>query len=207
MTIKKITTLFVVISFVFTGCGEDSKRKEQEETERLEQRKTKREAELEEEEKQKTMEANSLAAQAMDEQSLSEFIAALQHADLAETFTKEEGPFTIFAPTDEAFGKMEKHSLDSLKDDDNKENLRALLEYHVVQDEISYQDLSERIKERNGEYSITTMRGAELTALMSGEDIVLKDQSGNTVTFVSRGIEASNGMLHLIDGVLELEHN
>lgn len=207
MKIKKFIRLFVVVSFVFTGCGEDRKRKEQEETQRLEQRETEREAELQEEEEQRTMEANSLAAQAMDEGSLGEFIAALQHAELAEIFTKEEGPFTIFAPTDEAFGKMEKHSLDSLKDDDNKENLRALLEYHVVQDEISYQDLSERIKERNGEYTITTMRGAELTALMSGEDIVLKDQSGNTVTLDSRGIMASNGMLHLIDGVLKEERN
>lgn len=207
MKFKRILMLFWVVSLALTAC-EEGKRKEQEERQRLEQREAEREAELRKEEEQRNWEANSLAARAMEEQSLSTFMTAMQNADLAKTFTEEEGPFTIFAPTDEAFENLEKAEMDTLFDNDNEGELTSVLEYHMVQDEISYEELSERIKDGDGEYTITTMSGAELTALMSGEDIILKDGNGNTASLTqSSGIAASNGVLHLIDEVLREEND
>lgn len=201
MKIKEILILLSVLIFVLTAC-EDTKRKEQQETLKEEQREAEREAKLLEEEERKKMEANSIAARAMEEQSLDTFITAMQNTDLADFFTEEQGPFTIFAPTNEAFDKINEESRNQLFENEKEDELVSLLEYHVIQDEITYEDLLERIKNGEGEYSISTMNGAELTALMSGENVVLKDQKGNTASIENKGIPASNGVLYFIDAVL-----
>ncbi|HEY9184230.1 MAG TPA: fasciclin domain-containing protein [Salegentibacter sp.] len=186
---------------MFTSC-EDGKKKAEEEKEKLERQEAERAAELQAEEERMEWEANSIAAKTMEDDSLSSFAGALQNAELAQAFTEEEGPYTIFAPTNEAFEKVDQATLDTLMKSENREELSELLKYHVVEDEITAEELSERIDEGNGEYTITTLSGASLTALKSGDDILLKDENGNTAKITKTDLEASNGVIHQIDGVV-----
>ncbi|MGM0932268.1 MAG: fasciclin domain-containing protein [Bacteroidota bacterium] len=201
MKISKILVILFLGLFVFTSC-EDGKKKAEEEKERLERQEAERAAELQAEEERMEWEANSIAAKTMEDDSLSSLSSALQNAELAQTFTEEEGPYTIFAPTNEAFEKVDRATLDTLMKTENREKLSDVLKYHVVEDEITAEELSERIDEGNGEYSITTLSGASLTALKSGDDILLKDENGNTSKITKTNLEASNGVIHQIDGVM-----
>ncbi|SFN29684.1 fasciclin domain-containing protein [Salegentibacter flavus] len=201
MKISKILVILFLGLFVFTSC-EDGKKKAEEEKERLERQEAERAAGLQAEEERMEWEANSIAAKTMEDDSLSSLSSALQNAELAQTFTEEEGPYTIFAPTNEAFEKVDRATLDTLMKTENREKLSDVLKYHVVEDEITAEELSERIDEGNGEYSITTLSGASLNALKSGDDILLKDENGNTSKIIKTNIEASNGVIHQIDGVM-----
>lgn len=201
MNISKILVILFLGLFVFTSC-EDGKKKAEEEKERLERQEAERAAGLQAEEERMEWEANSIAAKTMEDDSLSSLSSALQNAELAQTFTEEEGPYTIFAPTNEAFEKVDRATLDTLMKTENREKLSDVLKYHVVEDEITAEELSERIDEGNGEYSITTLSGASLNALKSGDDILLKDENGNTSKIIKTNIEASNGVIHQIDGVM-----
>lgn len=199
MKINKILVILFLGLFVFTSC-EDGKRKTEEE--RLERQEAERAAELQAEEERMDREANSITAKTMEEDSLSSLSGALQSAELAQTFTEEEGPYTIFAPTNEAFQKIDQATLDTLMKSENREKLSEVLKYHIVEDEITAEELSERIDQGNGEYTITTLNGASLTALKSGDDILLKDENGNTAKITKTNIDASNGVIHQIDGVV-----
>ncbi|MDR9456524.1 MAG: fasciclin domain-containing protein [Salegentibacter sp.] len=201
MKISKILVILFLGLFVFTSC-EDGKKKAEEEKERLERQEAERAAGLQAEEERMEWEANSIAAKTMEDDSLSSLSSALQNAELAQTFTEEEGPYTIFAPTNEAFEKVDRATLDTLMKTENREKLSDVLKYHVVEDEITAEELSERIDEGNGEFSITTLSGASLNALKSGDDILLKDENGNTSKIIKTNIEASNGVIHQIDGVM-----
>ncbi len=201
MKISKILVILFLGFFVFTSC-EDGKKKAEEEKESLERQEAERAAELQAEEERMEWEANSIAAKTMEDDSLSSFSGALQNAELAQTFTEEEGPYTIFAPTNEAFEKVDQAILDTLMKSENREMLSDVLKYHVVEDEITAKELSERIDEGNGEYSLTTLTGTSLTALKSGDDILLKGENGNTAKITKTDLEASNGVIHQIDGVV-----
>ena len=126
----------------------------------------------------------------------------LQNADLADTFTEDEGPYTVFAPTNSAFEKVDEATMDELMKSENQDQLATVLKYHVVDEEITASDLSQMIEDGEGEASISTMDGAELKVMMEGDNIVLQDENGNKATIIATDIEASNGMVHLIDGVV-----
>jgi len=201
MKTKFLLILLAAFAFSFTSC-EDTKKKEEEKAQ-MEQEEAERQAEMEAEEERMEMESNSIAAKAMATDSLSTLVSALQNAELATTFTEDEGPYTVFAPTNSAFEKVDKATLDELMKSENKDKLATVLKYHVVDDEITASDLSQMIEDaENGEATFSTMEGAELTAMMDGENIVLKDGNGNTAKIIATDIEASNGMVHLIDGVV-----
>lgn len=201
MKISKIVIILFLGLFVFTAC-EDGKKNAEKEKEQIERQEAERAAELQAEEERMEREGNSIAAKTMETDSLSTLAGAIQNAELSQTFTEEEGPFTVFAPTNAAFAKVDQATLDSLMNKENREQLSDVLKYHVVEDKITAEDLSERIDEGNGEYTIVTLSGAELTALKSGEDIILKDENGNTARIIKTNQEASNGVIHQIDGVV-----
>ena len=201
MKISKILVILFLGLFVFTSC-EDGKKKAEEEKARLERQEAERAAEIQAEEERMDWESNSIAAKTMEDDSLSSLASAFQNAELAQTFTEEEGPYTVFAPTNAAFDKVDQATLDTLMKSENSDKLGDVLKYHVVEDEITAEELSERIDENNGEYSFTTLSGASLTALKSGDDIMLKDENGNTAKITKTDIEASNGVIHQIDGVV-----
>lgn len=193
----------IVSAVTFTSC-EDKEKKAQEEEERMEmeQMEAEREAEMQAQEEKMEMESNSIAAKAMATPELSTLVSALQNAELAQMMKEDEGPFTVFAPTNDAFSKVDKTTLDNLMLPENKEQLQDVLKYHVVSGKITSSDLAAEIQANDGTYTFSTVEGAELTATMSGENIVLKDGNGNTANIVQADVDASNGVVHMIDTVV-----
>ncbi|MFD1096690.1 fasciclin domain-containing protein [Salegentibacter chungangensis] len=196
----KLFTLLLIAGFTLASCGDN--KKEEEEKARMEKMEAERAAEMKAEKERMEMESNSIAAKAMETDTLSTLVSALKSAQLAETFKTEEGPYTVFAPTNAAFEKVDKATLDTLMKKENSQKLATLLKYHVVEDEVMAADLVQLIDDNEGEYEITTLDGGKLTAMKDGENVVLKDENGNTATIVQTDIDASNGVIHLIDGVV-----
>lgn len=207
MKIKMLLMLFAFAAFTFTSCEDNNKKKEEMEKEKMEQMEAEREAEMTAEKEKMEMESNSIAAKAMDTDTLSTLVSALKTAEMAELFTVGEGPYTVFAPNNAAFGKVDKATLDNLMMKENQSKLSNLLKYHVVEDKIMASDLKKMIQDNNGEYKFNTLAGAELTAMMSGENIVLKDANGKTATIVQADVAASNGVVHIIDAVVMQKMN
>lgn len=123
---------------------------------------------------------------------LSTLTTAVTEADLVTTLTGE-GPFTVFAPTNDAFAALPDGTLDSLLADIPA--LQDVLKYHVVSGKVMAADLSD------GQV-ITTVEGGELTVKITNGSVMLEDAVGNTSEVVTADVEASNGVVHVIDGVL-----
>lgn len=124
----------------------------------------------------------------------STLVTAVTAADLVETLSGP-GPFTVFAPTDDAFAALPDGTLDSLTQPENKETLTAILTYHVVAGDVMSGDLSDG-------QEVTTVQGETLTIGVSDAGVTVTDAGGNTVNVVIADVEASNGVIHAIDGVL-----
>jgi uncharacterized surface protein with fasciclin (FAS1) repeats len=121
--------------------------------------------------------------------------AALEAAGLVETL-KGEGPFTVFAPTDAAFDKLPAGTVDTLLKDP-KGDLSQILTYHVVPGKV----LASDVVKLDGQ-KVTTVQGGDLTVGVEGDKVSLTDATGNTVNVTATDVEASNGVIHVIDGVL-----
>lgn len=129
-------------------------------------------------------------------------VAAVKAADLVATL-KSEGPFTVFAPTDEAFGKLPAGTVDTLVKPENKATLTKILTYHVVAGKIDFKALAKLIKAGDGTAVLTTVSGGKLTAMMNGKhNIALKDEKGNMANISIYDVYQSNGVIHIIDTVL-----
>ncbi|MDR5901012.1 fasciclin domain-containing protein [Halomonas icarae] len=116
-------------------------------------------------------------------------VAAVQAADLVDTL-KGEGPFTVFAPTDEAFAALPEGTVEELLKPENKETLQAVLTYHVVPGQIMAADAM-------AADSATTVQGQDITITTMDGSVMIDD-----ATVISADIKASNGVIHVIDGVL-----
>lgn len=128
-------------------------------------------------------------------------VAAVKAADLVETL-QGEGPFTVFAPTDMAFEKLPKGTVETLVKPENKEKLQAILTYHVVAGKFSATDLMGMIKKGNGKAEFATVNGAKLTAMLKGKQVQLKDANGTISTVTIADVNQSNGVIHVIDTVV-----
>ena len=112
------------------------------------------------------------------------------------------GPLTVFAPTDDAFGKIDDAVLTELTTNDT-ETLGTILQYHVVEGAVDEATLTAAIEEAGEDgYPITTLGGGELTASIVDGAVVLTDATGGTATVTATDVEASNGLVHVIDTVL-----
>lgn len=131
----------------------------------------------------------------------STLVTAVTAADLAETLSGE-GPFTVFAPTNAAFAKLPEGTLEELTKPESKATLVGILTYHVVAGETSAEALGEAIAAGEGKAELTTVNGSKLTASADGEAVILTDAAGNTSTITATDIEASNGVVHVIDTVV-----
>ncbi len=195
-----------VVTMLFASC-EDSKKKEAEAQAQAEQMRMEREkdslmkVEADNQARMAEMEANSIAAKAMGNSDLSTLVSALQAADLAQTL-KSEGEYTVFAPTNEAFNKVPKATLDNLMKPENKEQLQGLLKYHVLQGKMNAADVLAKIKEANNKLDVTTLNGEVLTLSEKGGKVMIKDAKGNMATVTSADMDASNGVVHVVDKVL-----
>ncbi len=128
-------------------------------------------------------------------------VAAVKAADLVATL-QSAGPFTVFAPTDAAFNKLPKGTVETLVKPENKKTLTDILTYHVVSGKLDAKELSALIKKGNGKAELTTVNGAKLTVMMSGKKVVLKDSKGGMSTVTTADVYQSNGVIHVIDTVV-----
>lgn len=129
-------------------------------------------------------------------------VAAVKAAGLVDTL-KSKGPFTVFAPTNEAFKMLPEEAVQNLLKPENKDKLTAVLTYHVVAGNLDYKALRKLIKSGGGQASLKTVQGEPLTAMMNGdESIVLKDAQGNVANISTYDVRQSNGVIHVIDHVL-----
>ncbi|ESQ80520.1 fasciclin domain-containing protein [Asticcacaulis sp. YBE204] len=128
-------------------------------------------------------------------------VAAVKAADLAHTLSGP-GPFTVFAPTDDAFAKLPAGTVDSLLMPANKAKLTTILTCHVVAGNITAMDLMDWIKTSDGSYTLTTLGGCKLKATMMGKTIMLTDETGGMAHVTIGNVTQSNGTIHVIDTVL-----
>ena len=128
-------------------------------------------------------------------------VAAVKAADLVDTLNSA-GPFTVFAPTDDAFGKLPAGTVQTLVKPENKETLVKILTYHVVAGRISSKQLEGMIKKGGGKATLKTVQGEDLTVTMSGGKIMLTDSKGGMATITTADVFQSNGVIDVIDTVL-----
>ena len=128
-------------------------------------------------------------------------VAAVKAAGLVETL-EGPGPFTVFAPTNEAFSKLPAGTVDTLLKPENKDRLTKVLTYHVVAGRLSASDLKKQIKAGNGTAQLTTVEGGKLWASLQGGNIGLKDEKGGTALVTIPNVFQSNGVIHVIDSVV-----
>ena len=128
-------------------------------------------------------------------------VAAVQQAGLVETLSGP-GPFTVFAPTDDAFGMISDESLSQLMMDQNKAQLAKILACHVVSANAMSDAIGKMIADDGGMHPVPTVGGCTLQAKMQGGDIVLVDENGREATVTIADVRQSNGVIHVIDRVL-----
>jgi uncharacterized surface protein with fasciclin (FAS1) repeats len=128
-------------------------------------------------------------------------VAAVKAAGLVDTLNSP-GPFTVFAPTNDAFAKLPAGTVDTLVKPENKATLTKILTYHVVAGKLSAKDIEDGIKAGGGKYKMTTVEGGTLIASMSGKKILLTDEKGGSATITTANVFQSNGVIDVIDTVL-----
>jgi uncharacterized surface protein with fasciclin (FAS1) repeats len=128
-------------------------------------------------------------------------VAAVKAADLVETL-QGKGPFTVFAPTNAAFDKLPKGTVETLLKPENKKMLQTILTYHVVAGKMSSSDLVKAIKKGKGKAKLKTVSGGTLVATMKGKSIVLTDENGKMATVTIADVNQSNGVIHVINNVV-----
>lgn len=127
-------------------------------------------------------------------------VAAVKAAGLVSTLASG-GPFTVFAPTDAAFAKLPAGTVETLLQPANRNQLAAVLTYHVVAGKVSAADLIAMINAGGGSASLTTVQGGKLTAALVGGKVVITDANGGSATVTQADLVQSNGVIHVTDAV------
>ena len=128
-------------------------------------------------------------------------VAAVKAAGLVETL-QGDGPFTVFAPTNKAFDKLPKGTVETLVKPENKGTLTTVLTYHVVPGKLDSKELARMIKEGSGKAMLTTVQGEQLTVMMKGKGIVVMDAKGGKAMVTTKDVYQKNGVIHVVDSVL-----
>jgi uncharacterized surface protein with fasciclin (FAS1) repeats len=128
-------------------------------------------------------------------------VAAVKAAGLVETLSGA-GPFTVFAPTNEAFDMLPKGTVETLLKPENKAMLTGILTYHVVSGKLGSAELMKMIKDGKGTAELTTVAGGKLWAMSKGGKIWIKDEKGGMAYVTIKDVNQSNGVIHVINKVL-----
>ena len=128
-------------------------------------------------------------------------VAAVKAAGLVETL-ESAGPFTVFAPTNKAFNKLPKGTVETLLKAENKKMLQTVLTYHVVAGKLSAADLVAKIKAGRGKATLKTVAGPNLTLSLKGKKIQIMDTSGGKSYVTIADVNQSNGVIHVVNAVL-----
>lgn len=147
---------------------------------------------------QKKTDIVDIAAGSKDHTTL---VAAVKAAGLVETL-KGAGPFTVFAPTNDAFLKLPAGTVETLLKPENKAKLSGILTYHVVAGKLDAAAVIAAIKKGNGSVTLTTVAGGTLTAAIENGKVVLTDENGGKSIVTATDLKASNGVIHVINAVL-----
>jgi uncharacterized surface protein with fasciclin (FAS1) repeats len=147
------------------------------------------------------MDTMNIVEKAVETDSLSTLVAAVKAAGLVETLSGE-GPFTVFAPTNEAFAKLPAGTVETLLKPENKEQLQSILTYHVLATKAPAAAAIKMVQDGGGSASVATVQGGELTFSLQGDSLMIEDSAGNMATVVAADLMQSNGVVHVIDAVL-----
>ena len=128
-------------------------------------------------------------------------VAAVKAADLV-TVLKGNGPFTVFAPVNDAFAKLPAGTVDNLLKAENKATLTKILTYHVVAGNLDAAAVVAAIKKGNGSVSLKTVSGGTLTASLDNGNVKLTDEKGGSAYVTTTDLKGSNGVIHVIDTVV-----
>ena len=128
-------------------------------------------------------------------------VAAVKAAGLVPTL-KGAGPFTVFAPTNEAFAALPAGTVDTLLKPENKPTLTKVLTYHVVPGRLDRAALAAQIQAGGGSATLTTVEGEPLKVWMQGDNVVVTDAKGNNATVTTADVYQKNGVIHVVDKVL-----
>ena len=145
--------------------------------------------------------SKNIVQNAMHSKDHTTLVAAVKAAGLVDTL-QSPGPFTVFAPTNAAFGKLPAGTVDGLLKPENKKTLTNVLTYHVVAGRMTAKDLMDAVKKGNGKAMLKTVEGAPLTVEWKDGKLWIVDAKGDTATVTISNVMQSNGVIHVIDTVL-----
>jgi uncharacterized surface protein with fasciclin (FAS1) repeats len=145
--------------------------------------------------------SRTIVQNASEASNLTTLVSAVTAAGLGETLSGP-GPFTVFAPTNEAFEKIPAATRTSLMEPAQKQALGDILKYHVVSGRLTAADLTKQIEAGGGTATLTTVNGAKLTAKAAGGGVQLTDAAGGTSMVTQADVMQSNGVVHVIDTVV-----
>ena len=145
--------------------------------------------------------SRTIVQNASEAPNLSTLVTAVKAADLVGTLSGA-GPFTVFAPTNDAFGKLPAGTVESLVQPAQKQALTGILTYHVVAGNVTSAELVRQIGAGGGTATLTTVNGARLTARAANGGVQLTDAAGGTAMVTQADVTQSNGVVHVIDTVL-----
>jgi uncharacterized surface protein with fasciclin (FAS1) repeats len=128
-------------------------------------------------------------------------VTAVKAAKLTDTLAGK-GPFTVFAPTNDAFAKLDPGTVENLLKPENRDQLAKILTYHVVAGEVTAAALVQQIQAGGGSAKLTTVEGSQLTAKLDGDKVILVDENNRTASVTKTDLMQSNGIIHVIDTVV-----
>ncbi|HEX6219241.1 MAG TPA: fasciclin domain-containing protein [Sphingomicrobium sp.] len=145
--------------------------------------------------------AGNIVAAASSSPDFKTLVAAVKAAKLVDTLASK-GPFTVFAPTNDAFAKIDAATLQNLLKPENRDQLTKILTYHVVPGKLNAAYILQQIEAGGGQATLTTVEGSQLTARLQGGNVILVDESNRTSTVTKTDLMQSNGIIHVIDTVV-----
>ncbi len=192
---KKIfVTTFLLTGLLATAACTNNNKKDTQKSETVEQ-------ETVEVKKEEVVETPTIVGVAAANKNFTTLVTAVKAAGLVETLNGK-GPFTVFAPLNDAFAKLPAGTVEGLLKPESKETLTAVLTYHVVSGKFVAADVVKAIQDGNGTFVITTVQGGTLTASLDGDSVILTDAKGGKSKIVLTDVAASNGVIHAIDTVV-----
>jgi uncharacterized surface protein with fasciclin (FAS1) repeats len=199
MMIRSYRFLFVfaILTFV-VSCKNDTKELHDE---------TNNTSEIEDLEKIKPTQedmdrVNSVMARLMATPESKTFSSYMVSAQITDTLMQQQGPFTVFAPGNEAFENLKEETQKDLLREAKRPALAALLNKHIVSGSYNTVSLVQKIKENNGKFVLTTLSGVALTATKKGNDLVITSPEGTSGIIGKSDITGSNGVVHILSSVL-----
>ena len=145
--------------------------------------------------------SQTIVEAAVSNKDFSTLVTALKAADLVDALSGE-GPFTVFAPNNAAFSKIDSETLGSLLKPENVKALTNILTYHVVSGKLMASDVASALKSGYGKVELTALNGQTITARSKGGKIYLEDSQGNMSEIIATDVAGSNGVIHVISSVV-----